>query len=61
MERSIEAIDTGIDVSKDRLDVALHPGGEPFALARDAAGLDALVARLAPLSPRVIALEATGG
>jgi transposase len=51
----------GIDVSKDRLDVALHPGGEAFTVTRDAAGLDALVARLAPLAPRIVALEATGG
>jgi transposase len=51
----------GIDVSKDRLDVAIHPGGEAFAVARDAAGLEALVARLKPLSPQAIALEATGG
>lgn len=51
----------GIDVSKDRLDVAIHPGGEAFAVARDAAVLEALVARLKPLSPQAIALEATGG
>jgi transposase len=55
------AITVGIDISKDRLDVAVHPSGEHFALARDAAGLDALVARLSPLAPRVVALEATGG
>ena len=61
MEVTPAAIDIGIDVSKDRLDVAVHPSGEHFALARDAAGLDALVARLTPLLPRVIALEATGG
>jgi transposase len=61
MEPTPAGIDIGIDVSKDRLDVAVHPSGEHFALARDAAGLDALVARLNPLVPRVIALEATGG
>jgi transposase len=51
----------GIDVSKDRLDIAVHPSGEPFALSRDATGLDALLARLVPLAPRIVALEATGG
>lgn len=51
----------GIDVSKDRLDVALLPQDEAFVVARDAEGLDALVARLRPLSPVVVALEATGG
>jgi transposase len=51
----------GIDVSKDRLDVAVHPGGERFALARDAAGLEALAARLMPLAPTAVAVEASGG
>jgi len=51
----------GIDVSKDRLDVAVRPSGERFAVPRDAAGLDALIARLAPLAPAAVAVEATGG
>jgi len=52
----------GIDVSKDRLDVAIYPCDEPgFAVARDAAGLDALAARLKPLAPTAVAVEATGG
>jgi transposase len=51
----------GIDVSKERLDVAVRPSGEAFALSRDAAGLEALAARLLPLSPKIVALEATGG
>jgi transposase len=57
MESSI----VGIDVSKDRLDVGVRPSGERFAVARNAAGLEQLVARLHELSPGVIALEATGG
>ena len=51
----------GIDVSKDRLDVCVLPGGDRFALRRDAAGLDELAGRLLPLKPRVVAVEATGG
>jgi transposase len=51
----------GIDVSKDRLDVAVRPSGVAFAVERTAAGLDALLARLKELAPRLIALEATGG
>lgn len=51
----------GIDVSKDRLDVAILPGDEAFFVKRDAEGLDALTARLVPLSPETVALEATGG
>ena len=51
----------GIDVSKDRLDIALRPSGEAFVVERNARGLAELVARLRELSPHVIALEATGG
>ena len=57
----MDAIVVGIDVSKDRLDVALRPTGEHVALARTQSGLDDLVARLRPLSPSIIAVEATGG
>lgn len=51
----------GIDVSKDRLDVAVLPSGEVFVTGRDADGLDDLLARLRPLAPALVALEATGG
>jgi transposase len=56
-----EAVFIGIDVSKDRLDVAALPSGEAFAASRDAAGLDDLLARLRPLGPELVALEAPGG
>jgi transposase len=56
-----EPIFIGIDVSKDRLDVAVLPKGEVFVTGRDAAGLDDLLARLRPLAPELVALEATGG
>src|SRR5580700_10467054 len=58
---AMENIIVGIDVSKDRLDVAVRPSGEAFAVERNARGLEALVARLRELSPHVVALEATGG
>jgi transposase len=51
----------GIDVSKDRLDVHVRPGGETFAVARDSDGLAALIERLQALAPAMIAIEATGG
>ena len=57
----MDAIVVGIDVSKNRLDVAVRPTGEVFAVVRDAEGLDALVARLKPLAPVAVAVEATGG
>jgi transposase len=57
----MDAIVVGIDVSKDRLDVHVEPGGDGFFVANDAAGVEALAARLAGLSPKLVALEATGG
>jgi transposase len=57
----MDATVVGIDVSKDRLDVHVHPGGEAFAVTRNGEGLDALIARLVPLKARAVAVEATGG
>jgi len=57
----MESIFVGIDVSKDRLDVAVRPSGEVFFVERNARGLERLVSRLRELSPHIIALEATGG
>ena len=57
----MDPIVIGIDVSKDRLDVAIQPTGEHFAVSRDTSGLEALVSRLTPLAPAAIGVEATGG
>ncbi len=57
----MEHIIVGIDVSKDRLDVAVRPSGEAFVVARDGAGLEHLAARLKAVAPHLVALEATGG
>jgi transposase len=57
----MDAIFVGIDVSKDRLDVHVRPGGEAFAVARDGRGLEELVERLGKYAPALVALEATGG
>jgi transposase len=57
----MDSISVGIDVSKDRLDVAVRPSGEMFVVERKAAGLELLVERLQALSPHIVALEATGG
>ena len=51
----------GIDVSKDWLDVHVAPAGEDWRVARDAAGLDELAARVGRLDPVCIGIEATGG
>ena len=51
----------GIDVAKARLDVHVRPHGDAFRLANDPAGIADLVARLTPLRPALVVLEATGG
>jgi len=57
----MDAIYVGIDVSKDRLDVAVRPTGESFAVGRNGAGIDELAKRLTAISPLLVAIEATGG
>jgi transposase len=57
----MEGTVVGIDVSKDRLDVHVHPLGDSFAVPRNAEGLDALIAKIAPLGVGAVAVEATGG
>ncbi len=51
----------GINVAKKHLDIHVRPTGSSFTVSRDAAGLDELLARLRPLQPTLIVLEATGG
>jgi transposase len=54
-------ITVGIDVSKARLDVHVHPAGESFAVDNDEAGVAELVGRLGRLAGLVsIGLEASG-
>ena len=50
----------GIDVSKATLDIAVRPTGEAWTSANAPDGIDALVARIAALSPTLVVLEATG-
>jgi transposase len=57
----MEAIYVGVDVSKDRLDVAVRPSGEAFVVTRDGKGLNELVERLQAMAPALVAVEATGG
>jgi transposase len=57
----MESTVVGIDVSKDRLDVHVYPSGECFCVVRNAEGLDALIAKITPLSVSAVAVEATGG
>ena len=56
-----EAIFAGIDVAKDRLDLALRPSGSGWSVAYDQAGVSALVSQLQSLHPSAVVLESTGG
>jgi transposase len=57
----MDRVIVGIDVSKDRLDIALRPSGETFVVERKPAALELLAEQLVALSPHIVALEATGG
>jgi transposase len=50
----------GIDVSKDRLDIAIRPTNESMSCTNDDEGIDLLIKRLQPLQPDLIVMEATG-
>jgi hypothetical protein len=54
---AIGQVFVGIDVAKDRLDVHLSPSGKAFAVARDHAGLEQLVARLDQTTPALVVLD----
>jgi transposase len=51
----------GIDVAKDKLDVAVRPSAEQWVTPQTEEGLSTLVARLDALRPALVVLEATGG
>jgi transposase len=51
----------GIDVCKDKLDVAVYPTNQLFNVDNDQSGLDQLAQRLSDLQPQLIVFESTGG
>ena len=51
----------GIDVAKERVDVAVRPGGRTWSVYYDEAGIDALVVQLSRLAPESVITESTGG
>ena len=51
----------GIDVSKERMDVAVRPTGRSWSVSYDEAGVDDLVAQLKDLKPAGVITESTGG
>ena len=56
-----EPIFVGIDVAKDKLDIAVSNTGEVVTLANTKAGVAALVKMLASVTPTLTVIEATGG
>lgn len=51
----------GIDVAKDRLDLAWRPTGERWAAPNTERGIRSIYRRLRTPAPALIVLEATGG
>jgi transposase len=56
-----ERLYVGVDVSKDKLDVALGSDGELFTVTNDESGHDTLAQRLGELEIALIVMEASGG
>ena len=56
-----ESIYAGIDVAKDRLDLAVRPSGAVRTVTYDADGIRGLVSELQSLRPSAVVLESTGG
>src|ERR1700747_3877533 len=56
---AMDIIAVGIDVSKDRLDVAVDPDGEAFVVERNGTGLAQLGARLKHVGAPVVGVGAT--
>lgn len=50
----------GLDVSKDWLDVFLHPGGERLRVENDTAGIHRLRTRCLAVAAKLVVMEATG-
>ena len=50
----------GVDVSQERLEVAVCPSGQAFSEANAGQGINRLAERIAALKPRVVVLESTG-
>jgi transposase len=51
----------GIDVAKNRLDIAMRPSGECQQVGNDERGIRYVVTRLCKVRPTLVILEATGG
>jgi transposase len=61
MEEKKTELFIGIDICKDRLDIADDAHSQAGSVANDDSGVSALVNRIKPLNPALIVMEATGG
>lgn len=57
----MDEVYVGIDVSKDKLDIAVRPEDELWQTANTEEAFPELVARLKALEPALVVVEATGG
>jgi transposase len=51
----------GVDISKDRLDIANDSNSEVWSEFNNDGGVSLLVEKLTPLKPCLVVMEATGG
>ena len=56
-----EDLYVGIDVSKDRLDIAIAGKVEKWEMANDFEGISKLSDKMAQIKPTMIVMEASGG
>lgn len=56
-----QTLHIGIDVSKDRLDVHIHPLSQSWTVPNSQQGFASLIARLVRLGPVAVGIEASGG
>lgn len=61
MKPVVSNVFIGVDVSKDRLDVAVAPSGERMGFANSEDGIALLADFLKPHNPTLVLFEATGG
>jgi transposase len=61
MSESGRAVFIGIDVSKEKLDVAVRPTGEFISFSNNEDGISCVVDFVKSFSPNLVVLEATGG
>lgn len=60
-EKMTRGVFVGVNVSKDRLDVAFRPSGEKLIVPNDRRGVTRLIRTISCLKPERVVLELSGG